>query len=346
MEWYLNRVADADRRATILDMYVRGIAINGLADLPRFSVTGLGRQVTVRGPGAAAAAVGDGLSLGFAALSKPALQQLLVRWGLTSPGEEADIEADPLPTQATWTDTSIASGLCADRQKRKISVRIDLELDPPLCADLRALASRDPRVGIGIGESPTPTVSIEVSAYFGASWDVLSLSIQAVLLGNERFSGAATERPKWLTRLLIELGKRFVSHDEATHHGARAMSAMTSRSAADYERFRDWQACLHGELGLVRPVPSANETVMLLAHNRPIHRFGPLAQRRVHMATSAFLCGADIMWMGEHDDWASRFVEGDGTALEQLWTVSENGDVDPGAQPQPRTVLSFGSTEE
>ena len=327
-------------------MYVRGIAIYGLADLPRFSVSGLGREVTVKGPSAAASAIGDGLALGFAALSTPALEALLLRWGVTSPGETADIEANPLPVQATWSDTSIAKGLCADRQKRKLSVHIDIELDPPLTANLRSLAAREPRVGIGLGESPTPTISIEVSAYFGSSWDVLSLSIQSVLLGNERFTGAANERSTWLTRLLLDLGNRFVSHDESSNHGTHAMKAMTSRSAAKYERFQQWQHCLQPDLGLVRPVPSTNETILLLANNRPIHRYGPLAERRARLATSAFLSDADIMWTGEHDDWAQRFIEGDGTALEQLWTVSTDGEVDPASQPQPRTVLSFGSQEE
>ena len=327
-------------------MYVRGIAINGLADLPRFSVSGLGREVTIKGPSVAAAAIGDALSLGFAALSTTALAHLLIRWGLTSSSEAAEIESDPLPVQATWSDTSIAKALCADRQKRKISVQLDLELDPPLTADLRALVARNPRIGIGLGESPTPIISIEVSAYFGSSWDVLSLSIQSVLIGEERFSGATADRPPWLTRLLSELGRRFASHDEADFHGARAMEAMTSRSAVLYERFHAWQTHLQPSLGLVRPVPGADETVMLLANNRPIHRFGPLAQRRVHLATTAFLSGADIMWTGEHDEWTRSFVEGEGTALEQLWTVCEEGTIDPGSQPQPRTVLSFGSAEE
>ena len=327
-------------------MYVRGIAINGFADLPRFSVSGLGRQVTVKGPSVAASAIGDGLALGFAALSPLAMQHLLVRWGVISAGESADIEADPLPVQATWSDKNIAKSLCADRQKRKLSVHLELELDPPLTADLRTLAAREPRVGIGLGETPTPTVTIEVSAYFGATWDVLSLSIQNILLGSERFSGATNERPKWLSRLLAELGRRFVSHDESHSHASRTMDAMTAHPAETYERFLAWQHCLQPELGLVRPVPGDKNTVVLLVNNRPAHRFGPLAERRIHLATTAFLSGADILWTGEHDDWAHRFIEGDGTALEQLWTVSPNGTVDPGSQPQPRTVLSFGSTEE
>ena len=327
-------------------MYVRGIAINGFADLPRFSADGLGRQVTVKGPSVAASAIGDGLALGFAALSPVALEHLLARWGVLSAGESAEIEADPLPVQATWSDKNIAKSLCADRQQRKLSVQLKLELDPPLTADLRTLTAREPRVGIGLGESPTPTVTVEVSAYFGASWDVLSLSIQAILLGSERFSGATNERPKWLSRLLVELGRRFVSHDESHSHAARAMEAMTARPAEQHERFLAWQHFLQPELGLVRPVPGANNTVVLLADNRPTHRFGPLAERRIHLATTAFLSGADILWVGEHDDWAHRFIEGDGTALEQLWTIGPHGDVDPESQPQPRTILSFGSGEE
>jgi len=327
-------------------MYVRGLAINGLTDLPRFSAVDLGRRVTVRGPSTSAAAIGDGLALGFAALSSRALERLLVRWGLTPAGTEADIEADPLPTQATWSDTSLAKALCADPLKRRLGVQLDLELDPPLCADLRSLAAKAPRLGAALGAEPKPVISIEVSAYFGASWDVLSLSVQSATLGGERFSATASERAPWLTKLLIELGNRFVSHDESTQHGQQAMNAMTARAPGTFERFQAWQACLYDSLGTVRPVHDAEQTVMLLANDRPLHRHGPMANRRVQMAASAFLSGADVMWIGEDDPWGSRFIEGEGTALEQLWSVTEDGTIDPGSQPQPRTILSFGSHEE
>ena len=327
-------------------MYVRGLAINGLADLPRFSASELGRQVTVRGPNPAASAIGDGLSLGFAALSAPVLQKLLVRWGLVSTEDEAEIECDPFPTQATWSDTTAAQQLCADRQQRKISVRMELELDPPLCADLRAWAVREPRVSIGIGDTSTPRLSIEVSAFFGASWDVLSLSVQSVILGSERFPSATNERAKWLSRLLHEIGRRFVSHDENNQHADQAMQAMTSRSAKGYERFESWQQSLQDEMGCVRPVPTTTGAAVLLADNRPINRHGPRAVRRAQLAATATLSGADIMWMGDDDEWAHRFVEGDGTALEQMWSVSPQGTLDPTAQRQPRTVLSFGQAEE
>jgi len=327
-------------------MYVRGLAINGLADLPRFSAVDLGRRVTVRGPGPAATAIGDGLSLGFAALSPAALAKLMIRWSLSPSGTEPAIEADPLPTQATWSEPSLAKALCADHQKRRIGVRLDIELDPPLCADLRALAARDPRLGMGLGNETQPIISIEIAAYFGASWDVLSLSVQSVVLGGERFAAAEAERAPWLTKLLVQLGDRFVSHDEAEQPAAHAMRAMTAREPGNYERFQAWQECLHASLGIVRPVHDAEETVMLLSDDRPLQRHGPLAVRRVQLATSAFLSGADVMWMGDEDPWTNRFVEGEGTALEQLWSVSEDGTLDPAAQPQPRTILTFGSHEE
>jgi hypothetical protein len=327
-------------------MYVRGLAINGLTDLPRFSVGDLGRRVTVRGPSPSAAAIGDGLALGFAALSSVGLERLLMRWGLTPRGSEAAIEADPLPTQAAWSDTNLAKALCADPQKRRLGVHLDLELDPPLCADLRAISARDPRLGVALGGEAAPVLSIDVSAYFGASWDVLSISVQAVTLGGERFSAAASERAPWLTQLLIELGNRFVSHDESEQYGQQAMSAMTARAPGAFERFQAWQECLQESMGTVRPVHDAEQSVMLLADDRPLQRHGPMALRRVHMAASAFLYGADIMWIGEDAPWGERFIEGEGTALEQLWSVTEDGEVDPAAQPQPRTLLSFGSHEE
>ncbi len=327
-------------------MYVRGLAINGLADLPRFSAVELGRQVTVRGPSPAAAAIGDGIALGFAALSSSVLASLLVRWGLSPPDAEAAIEADPLPTQATWVDTNLAKAVCADQQKRRIGVCLDIELDPPLCADLRAHAARDPRLGVALGGETTPIISIEVAAYFGASWDVMSLSVQSVTLGGEHFNASASERPPWLTQLLTELGSRFVSHDESNQHAKQAMQALTARAPGAFERFRAWQSCLSESLGTVRPAHDAGDTAILLAEDRPLQRHGPMAIRRVKMAASAFLSGADVMWVGEDDPWEGRFIDGDGTALEQLWSVSADGDVDPAAHPQPRTILSFGSSEE
>jgi hypothetical protein len=240
----------------------------------------------------------------------------------------------------------LAKALCADPQKRRLGVQLNIELDPPLCADLRTLAARYPRLGVALGGEPAPTISIEVSAYFGSSWDVLSLSVQSVILGGERFSTAASERSPWLTQLLLDLGNRFVSHDESSHFGQQAMTAMTARAPGAFERFQAWQACLQDSLGTVRPVHDAEQSVMLLANDRPLHRHGPMAIRRVQMAASAFLYGADIMWIGEDDPWGARFVEGEGTALEQLWSVTEDGDVDPEAQSQPRTILSFGSQEE
>ena len=125
------------------------------------------------------------------------------------------------------------------------------------------------------------------------------------------------------------VGPRYVSHDEATQHADKALQAMTSRSAKGYERFESWQDALRDSIGAVRPVPIEGGRVALLADNRPLGRHGPQAIRRANIAASATLWGADVMWMGDGDDWTERFVEGDGTALEQLWSVSPQGALDP-----------------
>ena len=116
-------------------MYVRNIAIEGLSDLPRFKAESLGRAVVIRGPGPASSAVGDGLGLLFGALNESVLRGLLQRWGLIQTSEEAEIEATPLPIQASWSDRGVAQDLIADTTKRRIHVSAGIELDPPLGAD-------------------------------------------------------------------------------------------------------------------------------------------------------------------------------------------------------------------
>ena len=158
-------------------MYVRSLSINGLADLPSFRADDMGRQVRVKGPSPAASAVGDGLALVFAALSERALCHLLLRWGLIQTAAEADISVEGLPVQATWSDRRLAKSIVAEQGNRTVRARAEVLLDPPMSTNLRGHAAREPRLAVGLDGAPT--VAIEVSAFFGASWDVLSISVQS-----------------------------------------------------------------------------------------------------------------------------------------------------------------------
>ncbi len=326
-------------------MYVRSLAIEGLSDLPRFKAESLGREVMIRGPGTAASAVGDGLSLLFGALNESVLRDLIQRWGLIHGEEEVDIETTPLPVQASWVDRHSAQALITDTTKRRIHVAADVELDPLMAAELRAAAAGEPRLHVVRLGTP-PVVHIEVSAFFAASWDVLSVSIQAVVIGGERFPSQGPERATWLTRLLQRLGERYTSHDESTLHAERTLAALISRKPSEHKDYTRWASLVGGCIANVRPAQRGKDGALLLAEDRPIARLGPEIVRKIHVATTAALSGADVVWMAQPDPWEAQLTSTDDAPLEQLWTVSEDGDIDPTDATHPRSVLRFGASEE
>jgi len=322
-------------------VYVRSLYISGLSDLPRLSAQGLDRVVRIRGPGPAATAMGDAVALAFAALSTPALIDLLQRWELLRPDEEPEVESNPLPIQATWEDQTLARGLVADKVERKLQVDLELAVDPPLFAELRALGGRAPRLAIALG--PDVPIRLQVSAFFAASWDALSIAVQSFSVGEESFPTTGKERPEWLTQLLLKIGGRFWRHDATSTAAISAMSAMTSTRSDQHAGFLAWQRALAPVLGAVRPVQGPAGRAMLLADEQPIRRFGRFGYDRAAMAASVFFSGADLLWAGVTDDWVERFVEGEGSPLEQIWRVDPAGELDPESQghDKPRSVLHF-----
>ena len=325
-------------------MYVRSLSINGLADLPSFRAEGLERQVTIAGPSPAASAVGDGLALIFAALSERALCHLLLRWGLIQVAAEAEISVEGLPVQATWTDRRLARSIVSDQSNRTVRARAELLLDPPLSTDLRTHAAREPRLAVGL--DGTPSVSIEVSAFFGASWDILSISVQSVVIGRERFPIASNERAPWLSWLLQTLGERFVSHDETRDHEAKVLASLISPSADRHAPVRRWERLSHPGLGHVRVAQLDSGRAVFLSDDRPLSRHGARAVRTLKQSVSATMMGADVMWLESPEGQLEVLTEGDESPLEQLWTVSSSGSIDPTEQDKVRSVLPFGMAEE
>ena len=321
-------------------MYLRSLTIHGLSDLPHFTVGGLGRTVTIAGPSPASSAVGDGLNVLFGALNADCLRHTLVRWGLIQSPDESVIDADPLPTQAAWTDRHRAKAIVSDLAKRRIHVAVDAVLDPPMAATLRSASATEPRLAMGLSDEPV--VHLEVSAYFGASWDVLSISVQSVVIGTERFPCGGKDRAPWLTALLMEMGKRFACHNDAADHASMALTQMTSAVAQDYEGFVRFTKVV----GDVRPVRVGEDAAQLMVDHRPIDRLGSSAVRAIRAAATATLHNDDIMWMDDPDPWSARLTESDHAPLEQLWTVDENG-IDPSESAGGhRDVLRFGAAEE
>ena len=214
-----------------------------------------------------------------------------------------------------------------------------------MAAELRAAAAGEPRLHV-VRLGTVPLVHIEVSAFFGASWDVLSISVQAVVIGGERFPSQGPERAAWLTRLLQRLGERYTSHDESALHAERTLAALISRTPSEHKDYHRWAALMDGSIGQVRPAQQGQSGALLLVDDRPIERLGPEMVRKIHVATTAALSGADVMWLGQPDPWGSKLTSTDDAPLEQLWTVAEGGDIDPADAPQARSVLRFGASEE
>ena len=325
-------------------MYVRSLHIAGLGDLPELRLSELGRVVRIHGPSPAATAVGDGLSLAFAAMSAPALKALLGRWGLLHPDEDVEIQTNPLPTQASWQDRQMAPFLVADLRGRKVQVELDLVPDPPLFAELRALGARAPRLATALGAEPV--LQVGVSAFFAESWDVLSIAVQSFAVGGESFPTTGKDRPEWLTSLLLRVGQRFWHHHPTGGCAEAAMVAMTSASTDAMADFEGWQSALRPSLGRVRPVRGPAAAPVLLADEMPLRRFGRFGTERADLAASIFFSGADVLWVGNTDDWAESFVEGEGSPLEQVWRIAPEGGLDPAAlsEEAPRSVLSFSPT--
>ena len=325
-------------------MYVHSLSIHGLADLPSFRADELGRQVVIKGPGPAASAVGDGLALAFAALSERALSRLLIRWGLIQAAAEAEISVEGLPVQATWTDRRLAKRIVADQSSRTLHARLGLLLDPPLTTELRAHAAREPRLAVGLDGAPA--VSIEVSAFFGGSWDILSISVQAVVIGGERFPVAGNERAPWITWMLKTIGERFISHDETDGHAATALACLVSPAAERHAPWAKWQQIMPEDLGDVRVAQLDSSRAIFLAEDRPVSRHGPTVVRALEQAVSATMMGADVMWLSAPQGQLDVLTENDESPLEQVWVVDESGTIDPTQQDQVRSVLPFGPAEE
>ena len=325
-------------------MYVRSLRILGLADLPEFHASDLGRRVSIQGPSRQSTAVGDGLSLLFAALSEDGLQQLLLRWGLIQARADAEVEVEGTPIQAMWPDRRLAESLVSDHTHRKVEVEAELALDPPLCTELRRHAAREPRLAVSLGADQT--VTIRVSAFFGQSWDVISISVQSIVIGGERFATTSAERAGWLNWLLVEIGRRFISHDETTQHAEVALACMISAKEGDHQAYQRWAQLMNARYPQSRVAKHGDSGALFLAEDRPLSRWGPEAIRTAQQLTSASLCGADIMWIGEEGQGLPSLTEGDDASLEQIWTVSRTGQVNPTQTSERRSILSFGDSEE
>jgi hypothetical protein len=302
-------------------MYVTAIAARGFRDLPDTRLEDLGRIVDLKGPTPATTALGDALELAFAALSDQALEALLLRWGLLGPGEQPELTGEVFPEEVAWDDQHAARALVADERQRSLEVEVTLALDPPLYGLLRGEAARDPRVVSALGQGGT--ITLAVGALFTSTFDTLALSIQSFRIGAESFPARASDRPRWLTRLLRELADRFHRYDPEADTAAVALQAMTSR--AGFEGWEAWRRALQPDGPTLRAARGPGGLPVLLGDDLPLRRFGHQAERDAGLAAAVHLSRADVVWAESGRAWLAGTVTGDASALEQVFRVHPSG---------------------
>lgn len=302
-------------------MYITAISARGFRDLPEARLENLGRVVDLAGPTPATTALGDAVELAFAALSEQALEALLLRWGLLGPGEQPDLTGEGFPEEAAWDDQRAARALVADEQKRVLSVELTIALDPPLYGLLRGEAARDPRVVSALGQGGG--ITLGVGGLFTSTFDTLALSLQSFRIGDEAFPTRPGDRPRWLTRLLREIADRFHRYDPDADTAAVAMTAMTSR--ADFDAWEAWRAALQPDGPTLRAARGPGGLAVLLGDDLPLRRFGHQAERDAGLAAAVHLSRADVLWAESGRGWLVDTVDGDASALEQVFRVHPAG---------------------
>ncbi|MEL6343563.1 MAG: hypothetical protein AAFV53_10540 [Myxococcota bacterium] len=317
-------------------MFVSSIVVQGHTDLPDFQLDDLDRVVHLKGPTPETTALGDALELVFAALSPAHMVALLARWEVLAPDEDAEIIADPFPSQAQWLVPAAAADLVADAGQRAITVSVTFTLDPLLFRDLRAQAARHPQLVSALAEGPN--ITITVGGLFARSFDALAVALQSVTVGNERFPTLPRERPAWLTRLLLQMGERFHRYTGPTD-GLAAVALQMATSREHFERYQAWQAALERNLGAARVARGPGDVPIVIIDERPLRRWGPRGVQMVAQAGAVYLSGADILWADAQDDTLRQGL--DAGALEQVFLIGDAGEIEVRATraPAPRAAV-------
>ena len=151
----------------------------------------------------------------------------------------------------------------------------------------------------------------------------MALTIQSAQIGEERFPTLPRERPVWLTRLLLELGRRFHRYDGLDPALAeRALACATSRDL--HERYVAWQAALAETLGPARVIRTPRGVPEILIDERPLRRWGGTGQRTAALAGAVHLSGADVLWADADDPLLVAGVEA-GSLEQVILAAAEDG---------------------
>jgi len=195
----------------------------------------------------------------------------------------------------------------------QLSVELLIELDSQQLGLIRG-ASRDP---ILIRALLTDArLTLRRSILFTRSLDVMAMSISKLQVADYEIS-PARDKPAWLPSFLHRLSGVFFRHSADLGVEEIAMRAATSLD--DYDNYRRWQEAL-SRYGQVRIATDGWGQPLLMAGERPLHRFGLQAVQDASVAAAIYLSGAEIVWV----DGPVGFS---GLSDFQILSASEDGEI-------------------
>lgn len=305
-------------------MIIRSVSIQGLAGLSSDPLDPLGRVVRVGGSPRCTRSLIDGLLLGFGAL-EPLVAAGALGWLGVSAQED----------QGSWVIGSPARlrGLLTPGPTSTVSVRLELELDPPQFGALREQAITDPDLVDALGEA---TLRLNTGWAFTTDNEVGTPSVLSAQLGGHRLD---LQTRKWVLPWLQGLGTRLNVHTPGRPDPVRwarcGRSADPERRSAFHRAVRVLGRAPF-ELPALHVVEEAGAPWLALGEELlPLERFGPRAQNAVALVEAVFLDDAEILVVEEPGalslrpravvNWLARQAEEEGSPLEQVFLVGPGG---------------------
>jgi hypothetical protein len=311
-----------------------------LAGLAPIEATELDRVVRVGGTERRRWALMQGLALGLGAFDRDAMVSAFAGLGLTVEPQGTGT----LPDQLQIARPQRVRPLLGP--ERQVRVRMELELDPPLFAQLRELAFREPSLTDALSESLL-AMTVEVGWVFTRDHTVAAPSLLRLALGETALAPETAAR-RAVEGLLSKLGHRGAVHRPGEPDVSALLAASRSADPAARERYNRTLAALQAP-PFSMPAPelvAPDDGPAWLAFGPdlvPLDQLGVGAEDNVALVQDALLGPTEILiadrpgvLAGQPDavrDWLGGLSQGQGP-LEQVWLLGGDGDVDL-APPAP-----------
>lgn len=281
----------------------------------------LGRRAQV-GVGPVAIAAADAVDLWRAALDGHVTARVMAALGL---GEVAVAMADGLPASVAELRGDMVAAVTEAALPRRVSVEAECQLDPPLFAELRTAALRDPALALGLGARST--LMVRVGWLFSKDGSTATPHVHAVRVGTHDVAANGPERPPWLTALLARVGAK-VQRVRPPDEAGLAERLLAASSSPDPElRQRAARAGRAGKdagIGVIEVVRRDGRLGLGVGRDLlPPRCAAPDALRVASLVIEAIVESPDVLLVDDVPASARRWLgalpETDGAPVEQVW---------------------------